>query len=1742
MKSNLPSIFLGFMLLVVYGAAHATSDSPIIISIQDDITRVAEDTLDSNFLTIVVKKGDDPHPLPETVKLKLEYESVEAIVEYQPRDLQNTIFQDVRPRGDVIIFPAGQSSIQYNLPIVQDNIVEKYEDFRIRLGLSWLNGELPEFISVSEEWKIGRIEKSDRFVIKWDETVRQVTEGKAVTGCIRVEVYGEDNGRIHSYEEIVARNSPGGSTGFLSRYSISPRRSTATIGEDYENFKSKELWIPSNTVHGSCIPFPEIGIKDDDVAEEDEQFDLVIEKLPGVNQRVLIVEDRTTVTIIDNDAPGELLFGFTKTDNAGEARASWDWSGATPSPQTTYELRWKQLPYADCTIGRIWNRDERGNILEGNHKWCEKGSCPWNVIKKGTQRIHTLRGLDSNCPVYAQVAVKEGTVIKGSTSILDVLPRSVSKPGSGEYESCSVIYSDEEDMEDVIVDEKCVLLKVGTIEITPGINFLAIDWPHARGASKYIVQWRTGSQTDHSDRTIEVTESEIVIENLVGGTEYFIKITSKNSEGDESPPSREFSGIPIAPTQVVTLDSVSNLKATPERGKLFLSWDIHSHADSFQIQWKRGTDSYTSANSVEINNKATTQHVIEAIHHNAVYGVRIRTALENRHSPWKEITVRTNFDLCWEYCIRAERNPIYTTEGHSTVTVTFSVYRRQNGVGALRKINAPQDLTLSYETRDGNAEKAVFNAIAGRDYRTAAGRVTIEEGTKSIEIPITIINGNFEVEKDENFYLRANLVTQNTNVKVDFSDIRVTIRDNDVVEMKLKDTLYEKQEGRGNLQVDVVMESANADVGCLINFPVHARMSFSGSKYSSASANASDAKYIDKNVEISRRGTKWIGKPIYAEFPACIKEFTIDIPITDDKLIERQREYFFISLHEAPGMPAGLRVNSVSQADILDNDWTYLTFGEDISEKTEISYTETETTHSKDVYLASYEVDEGRSIDILLENELKIDFNSTVQLQIEPDYTTALDTEYLFMGNTLPIKTATVKKHDTSTPLRFVAGQVSEEKVVYIKMQRTFLLDASVLTEYPDPDDTSKKLEVWAKVTIKDVDVAATPVGISVADAQAVSLINQDLKFVVSLDSAYDADVTVEYTTNDNTAKSGGGTNKKDFTSTSGTLTFSPRNKTKTITVETHQDGYDSADRCIETMSLTLSSPTGDVPLADDTAIGTIAACMVFMSSGNSTKEPEEGNRISATFPITMVVEQCGNRKIVCSRSECKNICLYTGETLSVDYRTRDITATAGWDYEEESGTISALEFTSISSKNPITGEEGTAYVEEDVIFVEILADNIDDAGETYKVGLFNPVNMVIVGDTEKTGVITNDGPIPEKWIAHFGKIVTDQITDKVKDRANSDREIGTRLSIADKSFTLGEEPGHLNTSTQEYTLEDVFRGMSVDMTIGNQDQYLSLWVDNSQTEFDSLYDSLKLGGTVDSWFMGSDYQNSDWLLGLAIGHSTGEGYFNDNRIGSNLLGMYPYLGYSLTSTTRMWGIVGYGEGDLWLEMESGDKYETDLSMKMGSMGISSDLMRQSEGDWLNLITSGDIRYTHTESGATVDQRGGRLAAANADTWSLVGGIEGSRLFNIGFINLSPTLGINFRKDRGDANVGTGVETKGGLSMTLHGLTLTAETHSLLTHEAEHEEWGSSLGLTYDPEWRSQGLTFDVKRTMIAGDRILHADVQYGLGPIGTPYYQLSHQDSQQAHLLGWMIERPWGHWNVEFSSQKALVGARLLW
>ena len=108
---------------------------------------------------------------------------------------------------------------------------------------------------------------------------------------------------------------------------------------------------------------------------------------------------------------------------------------------------------------------------------------------------------------------------------------------------------------------------------------------------------------------------------------------------------------------------------------------------------------------------------------------------------------------------------------------------------------------------------------------------------------------------------------------------------------------------------------------------------------------------------------------------------------------------------------------------------------------------------------------------------------------------------------------------------------------------------------------------------------------------------------------------------------------------------------------------------------------------------------------------------------------------------------------VTVDYATADGTATAGSDYTAASG---ALRFAAGETAKTVS--------------VPVLDDAHDEGSETLTLTLSNAAGAHIA-DGEATGTIENSDPMPQAWLARFGRTAANQAMQAVSDRLSGDSE-----------------------------------------------------------------------------------------------------------------------------------------------------------------------------------------------------------------------------------------------------------------------------------------------------------------------------------------------------------------------------------
>ena len=242
-------------------------------------------------------------------------------------------------------------------------------------------------------------------------------------------------------------------------------------------------------------------------------------------------------------------------------------------------------------------------------------------------------------------------------------------------------------------------------------------------------------------------------------------------------------------------------------------------------------------------------------------------------------------------------------------------------------------------------------------------------------------------------------------------------------------------------------------------------------------------------------------------------------------------------------------------------------------------------------------------------------------------------------------------------------------------------------------------------------------------------------------------------------------------------------------------------------------------------------------------------------------------------------------------------------------------------------------------------------------------------------------------------------------------------------------------------------------------------WGEGAATRFSGAEDSLSLQGDVATATLGVDREGERWMAGVAVAFSEGEGAFaatGDDIAGTNtgtaggllettLTTVYPYARYAINDRLSLWGVLGYGQGELRLiEGRAGTAYDTDIGLRMGALGARGVIL-DARGFELALRTDAMRVQMHSDSVIG-------LAGAFAATGRVRALLEGSRMFTLGANrSLEPTLEFGLRHDSGDAETGSGIELGAGIRYAdaALGLSLEANARGLVAHrDSAYEEWG----------------------------------------------------------------------------------------
>ena len=546
---------------------------------------------------------------------------------------------------------------------------------------------------------------------------------------------------------------------------------------------------------------------------------------------------------------------------------------------------------------------------------------------------------------------------------------------------------------------------------------------------------------------------------------------------------------------------------------------------------------------------------------------------------------------------------------------------------------------------------------------------------------------------------------------------------------------------------------------------------------------------------------------------------------------------------------------------------------------------------------------------------------------------------------------------------------------------------------------------------------------------------------------------------------------------------------------------------------------TADNKVLANTAVATVQGPLALSVAD---AEAQEGPGVTLDFAVTL------NRA--------------ASATVTVDYATADGTATAGADYTATSGMLTFAPGETAKTVN-----------------VPVLDDAHDDDGETLTLTLSN-ASGARIRDGEATGTIENSDPIPQAWLARFGRTVADHVVDAVTERLTGSPGGGSQVTLGGQRIPVdgvaggagngpssggaaggdtresaaaadtlaafadrisgdgaggergtawarwgegGGEDAAARRETRGLTERELLLGSSFLLSLGGAEANgtgaaWTAWGRAAASHFDGEADGLSLDGDVTTFTFGADAARGRWLGGVALAHSTGEGGYRDHddsgdpnhpgrgsgTLESSLTSVHPYARLAVSERLSLWGILGYGAGDLTLAVDAAgirprQSWKTDTEMWMAAAGARGVLLSAADHDGFELAARGDARLVRMNSDAATGADGaGRLSESESQTSRLRFILEGShRIEFAGGQALTPSLEVGLRHDGGDAETGTGIELGGGVSYAdpATGLSVTAKARGLLAHEdAGYTEWGASGSVKIDPGAAGRGLSLSL--------------------------------------------------------------------
>ena len=612
--------------------------------------------------------------------------------------------------------------------------------------------------------------------------------------------------------------------------------------------------------------------------------------------------------------------------------------------------------------------------------------------------------------------------------------------------------------------------------------------------------------------------------------------------------------------------------------------------------------------------------------------------------------------------------------------------------------------------------------------------------------------------------------------------------------------------------------------------------------------------------------------------------------------------------------------------------------------------------------------------------------------------------------------------------------------------------------------------------------------------------------FTVTLSPARRQAVSVSYATSDGTAEAG-----SDYESASGTVTFSPGETSKTVTVTINGDDEAEGN---ETFTLALTStPNGQIDPQNSSAGAVIKNDDEKMVDAGMSGEFSVGETtvtVDSTLAADTGLEVMLPAKLESGGAAIDELTVTLGPTeREIDGDLFGYTG-RGADHVLVDIDVTPVPDEAVRICLPVTENLRRAAGEQRLYLIrfsggrwEELSSETEGDMVCADVRGFSPFAVVFEIDYAKRRV----GEVNRAILPELSRAMTASTLEAITSRIDDAMAGGGTTGAFGAPSSPEQEYGHAEPGLrlgefedgEELSLTDAVDGSYYSVSLaGGYDPLreeeeseaetapasrsggLGMWISGDYRNL-----SGKGGGLVDwdgrviSGHLGADYRfGRSFLAGVATSWSqgsfdyTGRGEGSarvSGDYGSRMNSFHPYLGLSLSRRLNLWAAGGWGFGEI--RMDDGEiTGRQRASTRLGTLATGADLVLLG-GDVSSLSLKGEAWISRVK----VKGNGGRIEGLRVKTNRLRAALEGSHALAFGSGSLVPSLEFAIRRDGGDGETGVGGELGGGISVVSSvGLTVEARGRGLLFHQGDAKEWGVGGSVRFDPGGDERGLSMSV--------------------------------------------------------------------